>query len=557
MESQFRRRLAAAALRCHANLLIDLAAWAALGAGALCAVLLLGEHLVAVSVLDARVGVGIAGAAAAFVLVAWLLKRPSRMDVALLVDERLGVKERFSTTLALAESRDPFASAARQEAYERAAGVNVARGLPLRMSRRWAWSAGSWALVAVVACLPTWDLLGVEEAARKERLKEREVQQAQADVQRTTDRLEAVVKQLGMAELAEELATIQEIEPGTKPADVRRRAIRKLGDVADRLERMAEAERAEAARNLQDMMKQLKTPDSGLGRELARALARGKFGKAAEMARELAEKLARKDLTDEQRETLAKALESLAEQLDRLAAKQKDLEDALEKAGLSKDLAKLSEEQLRQTLQQQGADAATIEKLLKKAKASKMACKNCAALAQGLAGCRGGGGQPGSGEKLSGEGLQALAQQLDDLESMRQQMALMEAALDELEFGQGALGESLGPGALGMYRPFGDGSPGQGTGSRGQGSGPVDTARGGTVNTLGSRAPNQERPGPIIATWYSHEEQIKGEATRTAGPSVGAAKDRAAEAISDNLIPTKYHGAVKEYFDKLGRPEDE
>ena len=42
-------------------------------------------------------------------------KQPSRMQASLLLDERLGLRERFSTTLALADSDDPFAKAARVE----------------------------------------------------------------------------------------------------------------------------------------------------------------------------------------------------------------------------------------------------------------------------------------------------------------------------------------------------------------------------------------------------------------------------------------------------------
>ena len=64
------------------------------------------------------------------------------------------------------------------------------------------------------------------------------------------------------------------------------------------------------------------------------------------------------------------------------------------------------------------------------------------------------------------------------------------------------------------------------------------------------------RSGPIVATWYSKEEQVKGEAVRTGGTVVQAAKDAAAEAVSENRIPSRYHEAVKSYFDTLGNSGD-
>ncbi len=528
MESRFRERLAAASIRCHVNLLLNLLAVSIFGAGCAYALLVLCEHLFSVSILDWRVGAGLGGAAAAFVLVGWLVKRPSRMDVALLLDERLGVKERFSTTLAFAGSDDPFAAAARREACEKVAEADVARAVPVRLSRRWAPAAGVWALVAVVSWLPYWDLLGVEEAARQTRLHRREMQQAEADVQRTAERVEAMVEQLDVADLSEDLEQIGKIEPGEKPSEVRRQAIRKLGDVADRLKQISEGDRGETVRELLRRMKELRTPDAGLARELARALARGKFGKASDLARDLAGKLARKDMTAEQQEALEKALKELSEQLQRLAQRQgKNAPESLQ-AKSSKglegaDLANCTPTQLQQML------------------------------AQGLAGCCSGG----DGEGLSLEGMEGLAGQLDSLEAMTQQMALARAALDEIERGQAILGQGLGPGALGMYRPLKNGPPGRGASPYGHSHSPADAPPDPSAKRTGVRAGKPDPEAPIVATWYAYEEQVKGEAKRTSAPAVGAAKDRAAEAIGDNLIPTKYHGAVKDYFDSLGRPEGE
>ncbi len=60
-----------------------------------------------------RVGPGGGGGA---ILIPWLLCLPTPMQASVLLDERLGCKDRFSTSLALVQSDDPFAQAARAEA---------------------------------------------------------------------------------------------------------------------------------------------------------------------------------------------------------------------------------------------------------------------------------------------------------------------------------------------------------------------------------------------------------------------------------------------------------
>ena len=57
-----------------------------------------------------------------------------------------------------------------------------------------------------------------------------------------------------------------------------------------------------------------------------------------------------------------------------------------------------------------------------------------------------------------------------------------------------------------------------------------------------------DKPGPVIASWLTQEEQVRGEAREELREAVQAAKDGAAEAIRENRIPAKYRAAVKQYF---------
>ena len=108
----------------------------------------------------------VAGVVVAALVVRWGLTRPSRMEVALASDERLALRERFSTTLALAAATDPFAAAARSEAIGKVAQVDARRSFPIALTTRWAQALVCCAAAgAVFYFMPTYDLLGYEAKA--------------------------------------------------------------------------------------------------------------------------------------------------------------------------------------------------------------------------------------------------------------------------------------------------------------------------------------------------------------------------------------------------------
>ena len=132
---------------------------------------------------------------------------------------------------------------------------------------------------------------------------------------------------------------------------------------------------------------------------------------------------------------------------------------------------------------------------------------------------------------------------------MRQDLASAKAALDELKSGMAMLGAQLGGqsdfqyGSIDQY--------GMGTGGPGRGFGERDTSLAEATNNTATRVNNRTADGPPIATWYTQEEQVKGESTAKLQETLQAARDRASEAISDNTIPARYHGPLKDYFDQL------
>jgi hypothetical protein len=122
-------------------------------------------------------GMGVAVVAAA---VYALARRPTPKEAAVAIDERLGLKEKFSTALYVRPSQDPFAMAAVRDAERTADSVDLHNRFPVRLPRAFAGTAA----VAVAAFLTLWlvptvDLFGREEARQKE---------VQAKVQQDTAR---------------------------------------------------------------------------------------------------------------------------------------------------------------------------------------------------------------------------------------------------------------------------------------------------------------------------------------------------------------------------------
>jgi hypothetical protein len=441
---------------------------------------------------------------------------------------------------------DPFVQAAIVESQGAAAKASLKPHFPLRLSRKWLYGLTAWlAAAGVMWLMPSLDLLGRDRAQAARTQQEQQLQQAKAEIKQVTERVQATVSQL-VPEAAAELAKLDEAAGNMPAQDLKRQAIRKLEELADRL-KMQNAEKLDAFQELREAMKGLRTPAAGLSPELNRALARSKFEDAAAMVKDLQNQLDEKNLSAEQKQALAKQLSDLSKQLQELAEKDKGLQEELRKAGADESLAKLGEEELRKKLQEQGLDQQQIEELMKRA----AACRACDSAMRALAKAAGAAGS--AGESISAEDLAELAEQLDSLEAMKEDLALRQVSLEEILRGKACLGgECDGEGqGLGEWQEGLALRRGGGTGGPGIGQGPRDTADSGQTALQKTRVEGNTKGGPAVASWYYKGQQVKGESQRQFKEMVAAAKDVAAEAISENEIPKKYEGPVKKYFGEL------
>ncbi len=546
MAKPFERSLRKVRLRCSINLLIQYAGWILAGAGIMAVLAVLTERLLALDVITSQTAWSFWSFVTVVTFLFWLMKIPNRMRTSLILDERLRLHERFSTTLALSDSQDPFADAARTEAYEKARNLSFQGHFPIRFSKSWAYAITTWVIVlGLILFLPHKDLLGFLRQRTQQQQLAQQTQQAKVDVNDATKSVTLAVKQLGNPELTDALSKLEQLPMDAKPADIKRQAIRQLGDISDQINNMRNSVHIESLNMMQRMFKQLRGSPNAFTQQIQLALAQGNFAQASAMLGQLQQELAKGNLTEQQRKDLSEQLQNLAERLSELAQKNEEFEKELEKLGLDKKLAKLDENQLRQSLQQQGLTAEKIEELLRKAAASQLARSRCAGLGGAMASCGAGG--------LGVDELAQIMEQLDELEALQQQITLTEASLAEIARAIGCLGEGMceGPGYQGPFSEGPSTGSGPGTGGPGIGWGPRSFDDSGETGTKSTRLKNEPGEGPMIASWYFKESQIKGQAKRDFTEVIQAGRDTAAEAITENEIPRRYEEAIKKYFGQL------
>jgi len=542
----FHKKIRAVQVRCGLNLLLQQTGRILAVAGVVIALAIVVQRLLALAILIPSVLWVFWGIAAGVVLVHWLLRLPSRVQASLLLDERLGLRERFSTTLALAQSDDPFAKAARSESLAAIQRADLRGHFPIGLSRSWYYGAGTWLIViALVFLMPQKDLLGLLKKKNQQDQQTKQVEQAQAQVKQTTDAVKAVVEKLDDPALQEELKKLEGLTQAGQPQEVKREAIKALGDLSDRLKQMQGNSQISAANMMQQMLQRLRGSTDPFSQQIRTALAKGDFAQAANLLGQLQKDLASGKLSDQQRKDMAQQMQQLAKELQKLAEQKRNLEQELEKLGLDKKLAQMNEQQLKQALQQQGLKQEQIEQLLQKMAASQAAAGKCSGLAQALAACGAGAGG------LSADELSEAMDQLDTLESMHQQTMLLQAGLAAIAQGIGGLGECNGIGGQAPWREGWSDRFGSGSGGPGMGFGPRDSDTDGQTGTKTTRTKNAAGDGPVIASWYFKDTQVKGEARRDFTEVVQAGRTSAAEAISENQIPRKYEEAVKKYFGEL------
>lgn len=503
--------------------------------------------------------------AVAIVLVASIiaaLMRRGRDDVsiAVAIDQRLGLKERFATAIEVAHRGDPFAVAAVADAAKEA----TAKGMPSRVKRAFRPTppSGWWMTpIVLVVLVFTWMFVPQGDLLAETASDTQSVRNAVAS---SNDELQAIIEAVEenplLAEaMADVLAEMRadadglgaDMEPRA-PEDIRREAIRKASEMQERLEEMLSGDAAAMEQSLRKNLEGLKSTEGGDpdAESLAKALKKGDFSAAKDALEKLASKVQEGDLSPEEQAKLKEQLEALAKELGELAKKKDALKKALEEAGMDPDLAD-NPEALKQAIENSSSLNEQQKKQLKKdAESQQAASKSCQGLGQACKNMAESMSQPGQSGQQGQLAGQQMGDMLSDLESMQQMLQQAQSAAGQCQGACEGLGEGLGQWAAALQnqqKPSGGGGMGK-WGSGQGGNAPIAPTPSGTKI---QREKVAVRDGDIIARQLIEGEQVVGEAKARLKQLSNTIARGHEESVRDDPIPPHLRDVHKRYFGEV------
>lgn len=304
----------------------------------------------------------IGGAALALVAaMLWaIIKRPGGHEAAVAIDQKLALKEKFSTALYARHMKDEFAQAAVRDAEQTAQNVSLYKRFPLTMPR----TMGGTVLLACVTLAVLWLVPPIQWSSASVTVNKPKavdpIQQAEA--KKIIE--DALVKVEAQAKIAPEdpnlkaiMADLKEMlkNPPKETQSARTNAMRALQESAEAMNRKLTHDRMAAMAKENDKLFKalgLAPQDKGKVSDFQRDLAKNDFDKAQKDLDELAKSVEK--MSKEEQEKAGAAMKELADKLQQLAnnpqAKQ-DLENKLQKAGMNKDQAKEMADAIQQAAQ--------------------------------------------------------------------------------------------------------------------------------------------------------------------------------------------------------------
>ena len=492
------------------------------------------------------VGPGLAVLAIGLALALWGRRRPSEAHVAVVVDERLDLREKLSTALHCQGRDDAFAQAAMEDAVVTAREARtrelVRRRFAITPPPAW-WVSPLLVLLAImISFLNPLDLFSREQQmdATIDQAKLESEQAVEAMVKAIQERPE-LAKALEGGELSK-----QGLDPDAlkRPEDFKRQALKKATDIQKKLDDIINGEKGKTADALEKAMSQLKTPEDGVAKELADAMAQGNFQKAQEALKELMDKAQNNQLNEEQKKQLAEQLQNIAEQLDKLAQQQQQMQEALKQAGMDPNLAQ-NPQALQQAIQNnQNLNEQQKQQLQQMAQAQQAAQQMCQGMGQACQqmaqACK--GGQQGQ----MGQAGQKMAQQLGEMEMMQQLLQQAQAAAAQCQGQCQGLGQNLN-----MQQAMQQWMQGGAMGNRGQGAGGKAPIAPTPTGTKVEQGKVQTVDGDIIARQLFEGPQVIGDSKVQLVKVAEKVREGFDEALTEEQQHIKYRDPQLHYFGEL------
>jgi hypothetical protein len=534
------------------------------------------------------------------------LRRPTAHQAAVAIDEKLSLKEKFSTALYIRPSTDPFAAAAVKDAEMTAEKVSLYKQFPLEFPR----PAMFTAIVAVIAlattALPAMDLFGVEgrrkaaaEQAQTRKSVEAEVRKALAVIEQQPP----AVKETEQVKAARAELTNLLNKPVKDTTRAKSTALKALQDVESVKQKIKDTKNFALAEQAQKQWKQgLNKPadDSGPVGKAHDQMSKGEFTEAMENISSAVKNFDK--MSEAEKQKAAQQMQNLANQLKQMAndpKQQQQMQQQLLQMGANQQQAqkmvqamqqaangdKKAQQQLQQmanqmmqqmnngkgpTPQQQQQLQQAMQQMQQMAAQQQQAANMAQAaqqMAQAMQQQQAQQGQGKQGQSAQGQGNQG-AQQGAQQQAMQQALQNMQAQAQAAAAAQAGMAGNNGQGGNngqqgnqnnngqvqwgnnnGQWKQGNPNQKGQGMGGPGIGAGgqaPVEEAPYQVMQDVTTGAVHEE--GKILASTLVKAAAEKGNSKIDLTQAQGSDYKEATDEIDQDRIPKSAQKAVRDYF---------
>ena len=453
------------------------------------------------------------------------IRRPTLADAALEADRRMGLEERLTSSLALADRQDDMFGALHRDARNHLSNINVRAHFSLQPPHALRWLAVP---LVIYGCgyvfLPEFDLFGFKER-QVEAKREDDTRRFNAKkLEKAVDPLKEVLKRSNEegSELEGVIQDLEQIANSLEMGEItEKQALARVMNLHDKI--LAEQEKLQSQIPTAD--KSMDSSQMGMAQDLAKALQEGKMDEAAAKAKAMAE----------------------------------ELKDKIEQGALSKEEMNSIAEDMQKLSKMLGPESSLSESLAKAASALQQAAKS---------GANPNGQMDAAQMAQAMNALEAMDLSVEDLAEALDQMAKTDSALSQLDqlsnewangeckFCQGKGGECAR--CNGTGRAFGEGDSsriGQG-GLRGPGQG-----RGNQIGELPdveadmnpTVLPGGMTRGKVLANILQRgmpDEDAESQ-YQSAGEAYIEVRQEAEQALTKEEIPPAARALVREYFNSL------
>ncbi|QDV77303.1 hypothetical protein [Botrimarina mediterranea] len=493
-------------------------------------------------------GAVLAGVVAASVWTA--MRRKTRVEAAVEIDQRYNLRERIASSLTLSEEdlATPAGAALLRDARRAIAKVEVAERFKLGLDRGvWRPLAPALAALLIATLVGNRTAQATVEPSPTEQVAADEAKKAAEEARKQLAKRRQEAEEKGLADAS---ALLKKVEEGTaelakkEAKDPAKAAVKLNGlsrELAERRDKLGGGD------ELRNQLNRMRDIGKGPADKAADAMKQGDWQKAMDEIAKVREQLAGGDLPQEKKDQLAAQLGKMQQQLGEATQQhqqqKQDLERQLAEAQRQGDLNQAGK--LQQKLDQLGMKQPQMERLQQLAQQMQQAKEAMEA------------GDP----QQAADAMQQMAQQMDQMAREDQEMRMLDAAMADIMGAKEAMGMEAGDkpgdqaGQMAGNQP-GMGQEGQGqnqpgANGRGMGRGRGDGSRNTEKDNVSYRDTQvRQDVGRGSSTFGGLVDgpTVKGDVVESIKTPLNASDAQPADPLTSERLPKSRREHAEEYF---------